>query len=173
MKQITVTALKRHLKERPAKDLINDIADLFSKFEYVKEYYGARLDPDVAEAVFQKYKQIIRDEFLPEHGFGTLRASVAKKALSDYKKTCGEPHKIADLTLFYAEMAAEFVCTYYICSEVRPPPPKLTPRPPLLRREGEKSLGDGDVPKPPSLPKRRGLGDEFKGGTNLRTDVLR
>ncbi len=54
-----------------------------------------------------------------------------------------------------------------------PPPPKLTPRPPLLRREGEKSLGDGDAPKPPSFPKRRGLGDEFKGGgTNLRTDVV-
>ena len=112
MKQMTVTALKQHLKERPSKDLINDIADLFSKFDYVKEYYGVRLDSDVAEAVFQKYKQIIKDEFLPERGFGTLRASVAKKALSDYKKIRNDPYKIADLTLFYAETAAEFVCTY-------------------------------------------------------------
>jgi hypothetical protein len=31
---------------------------------------------------------------------------------------------------------------------------ELTPRPPLLEREGEQ--------KPPSLCKRRGLGDEFK-----------
>ncbi len=26
------------------------------------------------------------------------------------------------------------------------------------------NLGDGDAQKPPSIPKRRGLGDEFKGG---------
>ncbi len=70
-------------------------------------------------------------------------------------------------------IVAATALVYYICSEARPPPRILTPRPPLLRREGEKSLGDADVPKPPSLPKRRGLGDEFKGGTNLRTDVVR
>ena len=35
---------------------------------------------------------------------------------------------------------------------------ELTPRPPLLRREGEQ--------KPPSLCKGRGLGDEFKKGAH-------
>ena len=83
MKKTTVTELKHYLKQHSKEELIKEIADLFAKFDYVKDYYETKIHPENTEPVLKKYKKTIKDEFFPSRGFGKLRASVVKKAIPD------------------------------------------------------------------------------------------
>jgi hypothetical protein len=118
MSKTNVTTLKKYLDQLSKQALIAEISDLFVKFDYVNDYYAAKLNPVDAERVLQKYKTVLKDEFFPSRGFGTLRASVAKKAISDYKKVAGDPHGLADLMLFYIEMGVKFVYIYGDIKEI-------------------------------------------------------
>lgn len=63
--------------------MFNDLLDtLFTKFEVVKDCYQCKLIPDDRE-ILEKYKAIVQNEFFPPSGFGKLRLSIAKKAISD------------------------------------------------------------------------------------------
>ena len=43
MKEISLKNLKEYLKQRSKEELINEISGLFTKFEYVKDYYQTKL----------------------------------------------------------------------------------------------------------------------------------
>ena len=111
-KEIKLGVLKPYLKRAPREQLAADITELFTKFEAVRDYYQAKLFPDRATDVVEKYKAIIRDEFFPARGFGQARLSVARKAVADYKKVCGSKAALADLMLFYVETGVQFTNTY-------------------------------------------------------------
>lgn len=68
--------------------------------------------PQNKEEILEKYKKIIVDEFFPERGYPTLRYSVAKKAISDYKKISEDNKSIAELMMIYVENGVEFTNTY-------------------------------------------------------------
>jgi hypothetical protein len=107
-----LTDLKRYLKAVPKEQLADDIADLFTKFEPVRDYYQTKLLPEDNTQVIEKYKAIIRNEFFPARGFGQARLSVARKAVSDYKKICRTKASLADLMLFYVEQGVNFTTAY-------------------------------------------------------------
>ena len=67
---------------------------------------------DVLNSLLKHYKKIVSDEFFPDRGFGKLRLSKAKKALSDFKKICTDEERILDLMVHYVEMGVEFTNTY-------------------------------------------------------------
>lgn len=50
--------------------------------------------------------------FFQKRGFGKLRLSNAKKAISDFKKICFNEDKLLDLMIFYVEMGVEFTNQY-------------------------------------------------------------
>ena len=100
MKEISLKNLKEYLKQRSNEELINEISGLFTKFEYVKDYYQAKLGQNDAQ-VLQKYKDIIEDEFFPTRGFGKARLSVARKAISDYQKMSPSSEGLADIMIFF------------------------------------------------------------------------
>lgn len=54
------------------------------------------------------YKNIITHEFFPNRGFGKARLSVAKKAISDFKKLSDFPLNNADIMLHYVENGVQF-----------------------------------------------------------------
>ena len=62
--------------------------------------------------VIEKYKAIIKDEFFPNRGFGRAKLSVAKKAISDFKKICQTKALVADLMLYYVEIGVRFTREY-------------------------------------------------------------
>ncbi len=111
MKEISLKNLKKYLKQRSKEELINEISDLFTKFEYVRDYYQAKLGQNDAQ-VLQKYKDIIEDEFFPTRGFGKMRLSVARKAVSDYQKMSGSKESLADIMIFFVEMGVRFTNEY-------------------------------------------------------------
>ena len=48
MSEITLRTLKQHLKQRSQPELVEEIAQLFSQFQVVKDYYALRLAQDTA-----------------------------------------------------------------------------------------------------------------------------
>ena len=63
--KINLTTLKNYLKTRSQEELISDIAELFKRFQPVKDYYQIQLYPEAQRQVAAKYKKIIEDEFFP------------------------------------------------------------------------------------------------------------
>ncbi|HEY9624235.1 MAG TPA: DUF6155 family protein [Crinalium sp.] len=109
---IGITALKQHLNNASKEELIKDITELFKRFGSVKDYYQAKLNPEEDSQVIEKYKKIIENEFFPSRGLGKAQLSVARKAVSDYKKVCTAPEKMADIMLFYVEQGVRFTDAY-------------------------------------------------------------
>jgi hypothetical protein len=110
--KINLTILKKHLKTRSQEELIGDIAELYKRFQPVKDYYQIQLDPQDEKQVAAKYKKIIEDQFFPARGYGRAKLSVAKKAIADYKKVNKTIVDIIDIMLFYVEQGVRFTDAY-------------------------------------------------------------
>lgn len=78
----------------------------------MKDYYQIKLYPQEDKEIAAKYKKIIEDEFFPTRGLGKARLSVAKKAISDYKKICQTDAALIDVMLFYVEQGVKFTNAY-------------------------------------------------------------
>ena len=107
-----ISDLKRNLKEATKEDLIKDIVDLFNKNPFVREFYSIKFCNDSSLSILIKHKDIIENEFFPKRGHGKCRLSVAKKAITEFKKLSGDKKSIADLMIFYVEMGAQFTDNY-------------------------------------------------------------
>lgn len=112
MKKLTLRELKQHLKDKSHAELINDIAALFTRFDAVKEYYGLQLQGSYSQELLDKYKAVVRHEFFPARGHGNARLSIARRAITDYKKVSDSAEGLIDLMLFYVEMGVQFTNTY-------------------------------------------------------------
>jgi hypothetical protein len=112
-KKITLTELKKYLRKKSDVELVEEIADLYKKFETVKEYYRASFFND-DETVLQKYKDVITEEFFPKslHADSKVRLSVARKAVRDYKKVSCSDSGCAEIMLHYVEIGIEYTNTY-------------------------------------------------------------
>ncbi len=58
--------------------------------------------------LLNKYKEIIKNEFLPKRGDGKGRLSVAKKAISEFKKISKDRKLIAELMIYYVEVGVDY-----------------------------------------------------------------
>jgi hypothetical protein len=105
-------ALKKELQKLTQEQLIEQILDLYDKNKSVKEFYTFYLNPANEKDLFEKYKQVIYNEFYPKRGEPKTRFSVCKKAISDFKALSPALELVADLMLCLAENACEFTCEF-------------------------------------------------------------
>jgi hypothetical protein len=112
-KKTTLTELKKYLRKKSDAELVEEIADLYKKFDTVKEYYRSSFFND-DKAVLQKYKDVITEEFFPKslHADSKARLSIARKAVRDYKKVSCSDSGYAEIMLHYVEIGIEFTNTY-------------------------------------------------------------
>ncbi|WP_104041562.1 DUF6155 family protein [Vibrio hyugaensis] len=110
---MSVSKLRAQLKSKSDKELIDEIVDLYKKHDSVKLHYKASLLENDKE-VFEYYKAIVKEEFYPKNSrkSPTCRLSVAKKAITDYKKVSPNDHHIAELMMFYVETGVQFTLDY-------------------------------------------------------------
>lgn len=108
MAKLNQRTLKLHLKHLSREELLDEIGMLFDKFTKVKEYYQTKLGAEDSQAVLDKYKAVIEKEFNPPRGLPKARLSVAKKAISDFKKISNSPVDLADLMVAYVEAGVQF-----------------------------------------------------------------
>jgi len=102
------TALKKELQKLTKEQLVEQILDLYDKNKSVKDFYDFYLNPENENNLFEKYKQVIYNEFYPKRGNPKTRFSVCKKAISDFKTLNPAPKLVADLMLCLAENACKF-----------------------------------------------------------------
>ncbi len=110
--KLNLNQLKKYLKDCPKEELLSDISELIKRFPQVKDYYQLKLNPQSESEISTKYKKIIEDEFFPSRGYGRARLSVAKKAISEYKKVCIAEKGLIDMMLFYVEQGVKFTNAY-------------------------------------------------------------
>jgi hypothetical protein len=112
MKSVSRSEVKRFLQQLSKEQLMNQILDLCASFPQVQDYYQTKVRPADDASVREKYKKIIEQEFFPSRGFGKARLSVARKAVTEYKKVTATVEGVADLMLFYVETGVRFTNTY-------------------------------------------------------------
>lgn len=101
------------MKEYDQKELIRIITDLYKLNDNVKDYLAVKMNREnVLPALYEKAKKEIENEFFPAKGFGKMRLSKAKKAITDYKKLSGDHENTVSLMLYYVEIGTEFTNAY-------------------------------------------------------------
>lgn len=106
---------KTYLQDQDPECLIDELLTLYRTFEVVREFYTPRLEPSDASKIIGKYKQILEEQFLPKSAkwdFPELNYSVARKAISDFKKVNSNPEATVDLQLTYVEYGVECTLEY-------------------------------------------------------------
>jgi hypothetical protein len=105
--------LKKTLQNADKKELIDIIQNLYGLSEENRRYLLAgSMEPKAEPGVLEAYREIIKNEFFPEKGHGTLRYSVAEKAIDSYSKTSGDFEGKLELMLFYVENGVDFTNEY-------------------------------------------------------------
>ena len=112
MSKFSVTELKKRLSSKTKAELIKDISKICQMFPQAREYYMSQ-HGDVQE-LLKKYKNIIEKEFIDgrTRGHPKVRFSVARKALTDFKKLSKDPALIIDLMLTYTASISWFSSAY-------------------------------------------------------------
>jgi hypothetical protein len=101
--KLSLAELKKRLSSKTNAELIEEIALLYKNFPNIKEYYQSALLGD-DPAVLEKYKEIVRGEFFMRgNRFPKMRLSVARKAVTDFKKISSSTQNIADIMVTYVE----------------------------------------------------------------------
>lgn len=89
------------------------LIECFKTSKEAKNFISVKLIGNKAiKELWEISKEKIENEFFPEHGFGKLQLSVAKKAISDFKKVSKNNRLTIDLMIFYIEMGVDFFDTY-------------------------------------------------------------
>jgi hypothetical protein len=112
MKKPTIREVRSFLQGKSHTELIDDIIALYNTFEGVKEHITSQMGYGFSDDLIEKHRAIIQKEFFPSRGFGRARLSIARKAVTDYKKLSPNIPGLIDLTLFYVEMGAKFTNQY-------------------------------------------------------------
>lgn len=112
------TELKKHLQSLTKEQVIEQVLELYGNCKPAKEYFEYLLNPDEKEQ-FVKCKAIIINEFYPKGNWynPSLRFSVAKKAIADFRSLKPSPELLADLMVTLPETACKFTSEYGDMSE--------------------------------------------------------
>lgn len=107
------TELKKHLQTLTKEQVIEQVLELYGNCKPAKEYFEYLLKPD-EKGQLMKYKAIIINEFYPKgNRFNpSLRFSVAKKAITDFRALKPSPELLADLLVTLPEMACQFTSEF-------------------------------------------------------------
>lgn len=109
---LSISDLKKYLSGKDPDALRKEIVEIVKLFPKVREYLAAKIDPENEDKTMEKFRKRIKDEFFPKKGFGKLRYSKTKKALSDFKKLSKKPVNMAELMVSYVEYGVKFTNTY-------------------------------------------------------------
>ena len=89
------------------RDLLSLVGELYALRTENKNFLNARFVRD--DNTLAPYKEIIAQYVSPAEPWKhPVKLSLARKAISDYRKAIGDPEGLAELMLFYAECGVNF-----------------------------------------------------------------
>ena len=93
------------------KDLLSLVGDLYTLRKENQNFLHARFIKD--KNTLSPYKDAIEQYVSPvEPWKQPVKLSLARKAISDYRKAAGDPEGLAELMLFYAECGVNFTIEF-------------------------------------------------------------
>src|SRR3989339_543691 len=104
--------ISKYLKSLSEEELIDEIKKLHKLFPDVREYYQGELIDGGEEELLKRYKKIIKDEFLPDRGWGDAKLSVARKAANDFIKLSRNNRNAAEIMIYYVEIGVKYTNAY-------------------------------------------------------------
>ena len=111
-KKIKLTELKKYLKNKTDKELIDEVVNMFKLSKQVQEFYLLRVNPENEKKLLEEYMDKISDQFFPIRGMNVLNYSVLKKLITDFKKIAITQKSVIELLLCYAENGVDFTNTF-------------------------------------------------------------
>lgn len=112
MNKVKVTELRKYLKQKTDKELIDEIVELFKVNRQVQEIYSIKVNPDKEELLLEEYKNKIIQQFFPDWGKDVLNYKVLKQLVSDFEKVAVKKISVIELLLYYVESGVEFTNSY-------------------------------------------------------------
>ncbi|MFA1563288.1 hypothetical protein [Aliivibrio fischeri] len=112
---MSLQKLRVLLRQKSEKELIDEIADLYKKFDVVKRYYKASLLSDDKTVFHYSQTKIIKSmqpKFSPNTYLPTYKIAEAKKIISEYKKISSNDNRIVMLMLFYVTECINIINEY-------------------------------------------------------------
>ena len=99
-------------------ELIALLKDLFDRSIESRAFLSARfLAEGVPDAILEKYRMRIVEQFLPKRGHGKLDLRPARRVIRDYRKATSDLAGTVDLMLTYVESGTEFTNQFGDISE--------------------------------------------------------
>ncbi len=93
------------------KDLLNLVGDLYALRKENQDFLHARFLKDASTLI--PYKETIEHYISPAEPWkNPVKISLARKAISDYRKAVGDPEGLAELMLFYVECGVSFTLEF-------------------------------------------------------------
>jgi hypothetical protein len=111
-KYLTLSEIKKQLKQSEKDELIEMICTLYKSNENVKQMVNAKIMGEVfIGELLEDYKKKIKLIFFPKNNITLPSLSIAKKLISDFEKFADEI-SVIDLMLYYVECGNEFTNTF-------------------------------------------------------------
>ncbi len=104
------TPIKKALADLEKPELIQLLQGLFKLSDANRTFLASRFDPLAALDMLWKYRDKITEEFYPKRGlYGRFRASVIRKAISDYRRSTDDLSGTLELMITYIETGTTFM----------------------------------------------------------------
>ena len=105
----SVKNFQQYMAGKNNAELQAELIHLYKTFAPVTEYYASKINPQTKSQIITKYQQIIEKEFIiRSSGHVSLRFSVIRKAISDFKKVISDPKDVSELMLFVVDQGVRF-----------------------------------------------------------------
>lgn len=93
------------------RDLLGLVGDLYALRKENQDFLNARFLND--DSTLAPYKEAIERYISPAEPWkNPVKISLARRAISDYRKAIGDPHGLAELMLFYVECGVSFTLEF-------------------------------------------------------------
>ena len=103
--------IRAALNKADHKDLLSLVGDLYSLRRENQDFLHARFLKTASTLV--PYKDTIEHSISPAEPWkNPVKISLARKAISDYRKATGDPEGLAELMLFYVECGVSFTLEF-------------------------------------------------------------
>lgn len=99
------------LSKASHRDLLGLVGDLYALRKENQDFLNARFLNDAS--TLAPYKETIERYISPAEPWkNPVKISLARKAISDYRKAIGDPHGLAQLMLYYVECGVSFTLEF-------------------------------------------------------------
>lgn len=108
MTKVSVSELKKHLKQHKPEELISIIVDCYKISPDVKKYVYLMMAPEHAEKeLYEEARKKILNQFYPDRGAPKLKFGEVRKVISEFGKLSNNVELLIDLMIYCVDLGVQ------------------------------------------------------------------